>query len=107
LYQEADLIFALAMVNIRRFWLSSSLILSLLAQQGLSIVFEDTDAPGAVNSLLERGDTSNEDAAYSVFDRLSKDSYYWSGIVSFPWIYNLHPVMTSQLTLHNSFPEWS
>ncbi|KAJ5036333.1 hypothetical protein EN45_038440 [Penicillium chrysogenum] len=66
------------MVNIRRFWLSSSLILSLLAQQGLSIVFEDTDAPGAVNSLLERGDTSNEDAAYSVFDRLSKDSYYWS-----------------------------
>ncbi|KAF3028663.1 hypothetical protein E8E15_010708 [Penicillium rubens] len=66
------------MVNIRRFWLSSSLILSLLAQQGLSIVFEDTDAPGAINSLLERGDTSNEDAAYSVFDRLSKDSYYWS-----------------------------
>ncbi|KAJ5466227.1 hypothetical protein N7530_010014 [Penicillium desertorum] len=66
------------MVNIRRFWLSSSLILSLLAQQGLSVVFEDTDAPGAVNPLLERGETSSEDAAYSVFDRLSKDSYYWS-----------------------------
>ncbi|OQE84825.1 hypothetical protein PENNAL_c0026G11746 [Penicillium nalgiovense] len=66
------------MVNIRRFWLSSSLILSLLAQQGFSIVFEDTDTPGSVNPLLERGDTSNEDAAYSAFDRLSKDSYYWS-----------------------------
>ncbi|CAG7947191.1 unnamed protein product [Penicillium nalgiovense] len=66
------------MVNIRRFWLSSSLILSLLTQQGLSIVFEDTDAPGSVNPLLKRGDTSNEDAAYSAFDRLSKDCYYWS-----------------------------
>ncbi|KAJ6072350.1 hypothetical protein N7467_010435 [Penicillium canescens] len=67
------------MVNIRRFWLSSSLILSLLAHQGLSMVFEDTDAPDAVKSLFERGDQSNEDAAFSVFDRLSKDSYYWSG----------------------------
>jgi predicted RNA-binding protein (virulence factor B family) len=82
LYQAADFIFALTMVNIRRFWLSSSLILSLLAHQGLSMVFEDTDAPDAVKSLFERGDQSNEDAAFSVFDRLSKDSYYWSGMVS-------------------------
>lgn len=66
----------------RRFWLSSSLVLSLLAQQGLSMVFEDTDAPNVVNPLLERGDQSNEDAAFSVFDRLSKDSYYWSGMGS-------------------------
>jgi hypothetical protein len=70
------------MVNIRRFWLSSSLVLSLLAQQGLSMVFEDTEAPDAVNHLLESRDQSNEDAAFSVFDRLSKDSYYWSGMVS-------------------------
>ncbi|KAJ5366868.1 hypothetical protein N7541_000809 [Penicillium brevicompactum] len=67
------------MVNIRRFWLSSSLALALLAQQGLSMVFEDTDAPDAVNPLLASRDQSNEDAAFSVFDRLSKDSYYWSG----------------------------
>ncbi|KAJ5171851.1 hypothetical protein N7492_004444 [Penicillium capsulatum] len=66
------------MVNIRRSWLSSSLILCLLAPQGLSLVFEDIQAPDAANHLLER-DQSNEDAAFSIFDRLSKDSYYWSG----------------------------
>ncbi|OQD80221.1 hypothetical protein PENANT_c038G00551 [Penicillium antarcticum] len=66
------------MVNIRRFWLSSSLIVCLFAQQGLSMVFEDTDAPDAAHHLLER-DQLNENAAFSVFDRLSKDSYYWSG----------------------------
>lgn len=68
------------MVNIRRTWLSSSLALALFAQQGLSLVFEDTEAPDAVETLLQAGAQSNEDAAFSIFDRLSRDSYYWSGM---------------------------
>jgi len=69
------------MVNILRPWLSSSLILFFCAQQGFSLVFEDIKAPDAVKPLLERGLQSSEDAIFSSFDRLSKDSYYWSGIV--------------------------
>ncbi|KAL4920934.1 hypothetical protein BDW62DRAFT_220369 [Aspergillus aurantiobrunneus] len=67
------------MVNLRRSWLSSSLILSFLAQQGLSLVFEDADAPDAVDLLLGAGAQSNGDPDFSIFDRLSRDSYYWSG----------------------------
>lgn len=67
------------MVNIRRSWLSS-LALALFAQQGLSLVFEDADAPDAVDNLLQAGAQSNDDAAFSIFDRLSRDSYYWSGM---------------------------
>ncbi|OJJ07919.1 hypothetical protein ASPVEDRAFT_89152 [Aspergillus versicolor CBS 583.65] len=66
------------MVNIRQSWLSS-LALALFAQQGLSLVFEDSDAPDAVDNLLQAGAQSNDDAAFSIFDRLSRDSYYWSG----------------------------
>ena len=62
------------MVNFLRSSLSV-LAASLLAQQGLSLVFEDAEAPGAVNSLAGRGD----DSIYSLFDRLKKDSWYWHG----------------------------
>ncbi|PLB42338.1 uncharacterized protein BDW47DRAFT_122101 [Aspergillus candidus] len=62
------------MVNFLRSSLSV-LAVSLLAQQGLSLVFEDAEAPAAVNSLAGRGD----DSIYSLFDRLKKDSWYWHG----------------------------
>lgn len=45
------------------------------------MVFEDTVAPDAVSPLLESRDQSTEDASFSVFDRLGKDSYYWSGMI--------------------------
>lgn len=85
MYPTAESIPSLTMVNIQRSWLSSSLLaLSLFAPQALSVVFEAVDAPGAVRPLLGRGDQSNDAAALSIFDRLSKDSYYWSGM-AFPW----------------------
>lgn len=72
------------MVKFLRSWLSSGLLVSFLAQQGLSIVFEDAEAPDAVKPLLERGIEPSEDAIFSSFDRLSKASYYWHGMLYNP-----------------------
>lgn len=69
------------MVNFLPPWLSFSLILSLFVQQGLSLVLEDAEAPNVGKTLLERGVEPSEDAVFSAFNRLSKDSYYWSGTV--------------------------
>ncbi|KAI9929332.1 hypothetical protein MW887_000800 [Aspergillus wentii] len=68
------------MVNLPRSWLSSSLLFSLLLQPALSLVFEDTEAPDVVKALVDRDVQSSEDAVLSYFDRLSRDSYYWSGM---------------------------
>ena len=72
------------MVKFLRSWLPSGLLVSLLAQQGLSIVFEDAEAPDAVKPLLERGLEQSEDAIFSSFDRLGKASWYWHGILYSP-----------------------
>lgn len=72
------------MVKFLRSWLSSGLLVSFLAQQGLSLVFEDAEAPDAVKPLLERGTEPSKDAIFSSFDRLSKASYYWHGILYSP-----------------------
>ena len=69
------------MVKFSRSWLSSSLLACVLAQQGLSMVFEDAEAPDAFKPLLERGIEPSEDSLFSSFNRLSKESYYWHGIV--------------------------
>lgn len=69
------------MVNFLRYWLSSGLLVLSLAQQGLSLVLEDAEAPDGFKPLLERGTEPSEDSTFSSFNRLSKESYYWSGIV--------------------------
>ena len=72
------------MVQFLRSWLSSSLLVLCLAQQGLSLVLEDAEDPAAIKPLLERETEPSEDAIFSSFNRLSKESYYWSGIVYNP-----------------------
>lgn len=77
------LIIARTMVNFLRYCLSSGLLVFSLAQQGLALVLEDTEAPDTFKPLLERGTEPSEDALFSSYNRLSKESYYWSGIVAY------------------------
>lgn len=70
------------MVNTPWSWLSSSLVLCLLVPQSLSFVLEEIGTPDAIEPLPKRGVQSSKDNVLSYFDRLSKDSYYWSGAVT-------------------------
>lgn len=47
-------------------------------------MLEDAEAPDAIKPLLERETEPSEDSIFSSFNRLSKESYYWSGIVYNP-----------------------
>lgn len=70
------------MVGLVRSWLASSLLLSLLAQQGLStFVFRDIEPPQlAPKRLAVRGTENHNASYYSGLDPQRQDSFYWGGM---------------------------
>ncbi|KAL4894508.1 hypothetical protein BDV59DRAFT_192411 [Aspergillus ambiguus] len=69
------------MVGLLRSWMASSLVLSLLAQQGLStFVFQDIDPPHLTpRRLMVRGTENHNASYYSGLDPQRQDSFYWGG----------------------------
>ncbi|KAL5355331.1 hypothetical protein BJX96DRAFT_170574 [Aspergillus floccosus] len=69
------------MVGLVRSWLASSLLLSLLAQQGLStFVFRDIEPPQlSPRRLMVRGTENHNASYYSGLDPQRQDTFYWGG----------------------------
>ncbi|KAF9887298.1 hypothetical protein FE257_010293 [Aspergillus nanangensis] len=64
-----------------RSWLGSGLLLSLLAQQALSVVvFRDVEPPQLTpKRLMVRGTQNHNESYYYGLDPQRQDSFYWSG----------------------------
>lgn len=61
------------MVNFSRSWLTSGLLLSLIAQPVLGLELVEIDPP--FSDVAARG----ENLPFEGFDRLQSDSLYWGG----------------------------
>ena len=61
------------MVNFSRSWLTSGLLLSLIAQPVLGLELVEIDPP--FSDVAARG----ENLPFEGFDRLQSDSFYWGG----------------------------